>query len=403
MPEPRFLQIHFLAPYTAALLNRDDAGLAKRLPYGGSLRTRISSQCLKYHWRKTGDVHAIGSIAGAAESFRSRRLVDNLIADKAREHFTAEVVYALAQWFNFAVYSGKGDEKPKRRGAAAKADTKEGRPTLIFGEPELRWLASEFNRLAVEAQGDPDKAFVLGEEWVGLAKTGDSEFQKNRRKNIDQLRSSGALPGGLTAALFGRMVTSDPRANIDAPVHVAHAFTVHAEEAEGDYFIAADDLATPDETGADTIQETELTSGLFYGYVVVDIPGLLSNLAGDAALAGAVLHNLLYLIAEVSPGAKLGSTAPYSRASFLLVEAGDRQPRSLAEAFRDPCAAHAGVAIARLASHLASLDEAYATGETRHFLSLANTDVPGAERGSLADLARFAGTLPPALAERTAS
>lgn len=49
MPEPRFLQIHFLAPYTAALLNRDDAGLAKRLPYGGSLRTRVSSQCLKRH------------------------------------------------------------------------------------------------------------------------------------------------------------------------------------------------------------------------------------------------------------------------------------------------------------------------------------------------------------------
>ena len=47
MPQPRFLQIHTLSPYTAALLNRDDSGLAKRLPYGGALRTRISSQCLK--------------------------------------------------------------------------------------------------------------------------------------------------------------------------------------------------------------------------------------------------------------------------------------------------------------------------------------------------------------------
>ena len=42
------------------------------------------------------------------------------------------------------------------------------------------------------------------------------------------------MPGGLIAALFGRMVTSDPAANIDAPVHVAHAFTVHGEEAELD-------------------------------------------------------------------------------------------------------------------------------------------------------------------------
>ena len=30
---PRFIQIHTLHNYPAALLNRDDAGLAKRLPY----------------------------------------------------------------------------------------------------------------------------------------------------------------------------------------------------------------------------------------------------------------------------------------------------------------------------------------------------------------------------------
>lgn len=394
MPDPRFLQIHFLAPYTAALLNRDDAGLAKRLPFGGALRTRISSQCLKYHWRKSRDIHSLSTIDGAADSFRSRALVDELIVNASLSGFSSEVLQALAQWFNFAVYSGKGDEKPKKRGTLAKADEKEGRPTLLFGEPEIRWLREEFERLAREADGNPDRAFELGESWVGLPKKGRSEFQKNREENLEALRLAGELPAGLTAALFGRMVTSDPKANIEAPVHVAHAFTVHAEEAESDYFIAADDLARDEDTGADTIQETELTSGLFYGYVVVDIPGLIENLGENAALAGAVLHNLLYLIAEVSPGAKLGSTAPYSRASFLLVEAGDRQPRSLAEAFRSPCAANAGVAVARLTEHLVALDAAYATGETRRVMSLANADVPGAERGSLAELATFVRDLP---------
>nr|WP_281379586.1 type I-E CRISPR-associated protein Cas7/Cse4/CasC [Ancylobacter tetraedralis] len=269
---------------------------------------------------------------------------------------------------------------------------KKSRQTLLLGEAEIAFLTAEARRLATSAAGDARAAEELAKEW-----------RKTDKANLKALGEGAKLPGGLTAALFGRMVTSDPRANIDAPVHVAHAFTVHAEEAESDYFIAADDLAREEDTGADTIQETELTSGLFYGYVVVDIPGLLSNLAGDAALAGAVLHNLLYRIAEVSPGAKIGSTAPYSRASFLLVEAGDRQPRSLAEAFRDPCAANAGVAIGRLVGHLARLDETYATGETRHFLSLVNTDMPGAERGSLADLARFAGTLPLTLAEPATS
>ena len=41
-------------------------------------------------------------------------------------------------------------------------------------------------------------------------------------------------------------------------------------------------------------------------------------------------------VATVSPGAKVGATAPYGYAGWLLIEAGDRQPRSLAEAFRQP-------------------------------------------------------------------
>ena len=47
----RFVQIHYLTAYPASLLNRDDAGMAKRLPYGGTSRVRVSSQCLKRHWR----------------------------------------------------------------------------------------------------------------------------------------------------------------------------------------------------------------------------------------------------------------------------------------------------------------------------------------------------------------
>jgi len=189
------------------------------------------------------------------------------------------------------------------------------------------------------------------------------------------------------------MVTSDPDANITAPVHVAHAITVHEEEKESDYFTAVDDLSG-DEPGADTIQETELTSGLFYGYVVVDLKGLLDNLGGDAVMAGEVLHNLIYLIAEVTPGAKLGSTAPYARAGLMLLEAGDRQPRSLAEAFRVPCAPHLGPAADALADQLSAFDKAYATGEDRRVLSLANREIPGATPGSLNDLALWAKTLP---------
>ena len=76
MTAPRFLQIHTLHSYPAALLNRDDSGLAKRMPFGGAVRTRISSQCLKRHWRMAEDEFAIHSIPGAQEAVRSRNVVE---------------------------------------------------------------------------------------------------------------------------------------------------------------------------------------------------------------------------------------------------------------------------------------------------------------------------------------
>lgn len=372
MTEPRFLQIHTLSPYTSALLNRDDSGLAKRLPYGGALRTRVSSQCLKRHWRIADDPHALSRIDGTEAAYRSRELVTHKVIEPLYTRFTDEVVKALEPEIQQAVYGDKGT-------------TKKGRQTLLFGKPEIDWLSEEAERLAEEAEDDAEVATKTAKDW-----------RKDFRANIKAMRESATLPAGLTAALFGRMVTSDPDANITAPVHVAHAFTVHEEEAESDYFTAVDDLSG-DEPGADTIQETELTSGLFYGYVVVDLPGLLDNLGGDTEMEGAILHNLIYLIAEVSPGAKLGSTAPYGRASLMLLEAGDRQPRTLAEAYRRPCAPDTDAAVAVLSAHLKRLDEAYDTGEERRVMTLADVELPGTERGSLADLAKWAKTLPGAL------
>ena len=105
---PRFLQVHPLTSYTATLLNRDDSGLAKRLPYGGVLRTRISSQCLKRHWRMANDPHALGEIEGT---------------------------------------------------------TKGSRQTLLFGQPEVDWLAKEAKRLATEAGSSAEQAVSAAKAW----------------------------------------------------------------------------------------------------------------------------------------------------------------------------------------------------------------------------------------------
>ena len=364
MTAPRFLQIHTLHSYTAALLNRDDSGLAKRLPYGDTLRTRISSQCLKRHWRMADkDPHSLHAIDGADFAYRSRELVTQKVIGPLRDRHADEIVEALEPAFQKAVYGEKGDLGKKSR------------QTLLLGAPEVEWLMQEAERLAAEATD------------AKSANTAVAEWSKSFKNNIKTLRDQTALPGGLTAALFGRMVTSDPAASIEAPVYVAHAFTVHAEEAESDYFTAVDDLKREeDDSGADTIQETELTSGLFYGYVVIDLPGLISNCGGQGDLAAQVVHNLVHLIAEISPGAKLGATAPFGRADLMLVEAGDRQPRSMATAYRTAIAHDLEAAVAALDRHLERLDESYATGETRRYLSLAETPLNGPESSEMSRL-----------------
>ncbi len=366
MTNSRFLQIHSLHGYSAVLLNRDDAGLAKRIEYGGAMRTRISSQCLKRHWRVADSVHALTGIDGAATATRSREIVTlNVVKPLTEAGFAADVVKAVEQAFQTAVYGDKGDQRGNRQ-------------PLLLGSPEIEFLAGEATRIA---KMPPDEAKVAASAWAKASKA-----------NMKAMREQCSLPGGLVAALFGRMVTSDVEANIDAAVHVAHAFTVHREESESDYFTVVDDLRRiEDDPGADHIGETELTCGLFYGYVVVDRQVLLNNLGGDAAMAGEVCRRLVHLVATVSPGAKLGSTAPYGYASWMLVEAGDRQPRSLAEAFRRPCASSTEEAEAALSQHLERLDETYDTGEMRRTMSLSRATMPRAELVSLPELAAWTG------------
>jgi len=92
----------------------------------------------------------------------------------------------------------------------------------------------------------------------------------------------------------------------------------------------------------------------------------------------------VHLIAQISPGAKKGSTAPYAWAELLLVEAGARQPRTLANAFRNAISLRAiqqpllETAVARMADHLSKLDRGYGAHEARRALNLSDVEVASA-------------------------
>ena len=385
MTIPRFLQIHTLHSYSAALLNRDDSGLAKRMPFGGATRTRISSQCLKRHWRMADDEFALSAIDGAAYAIRSRNVVEREVIQPLRENgdIAEDVLKAVEEAFNKGVYGSSGTSES-------------GRQPLLLGRPEVEYLQVKAREICAEHAGD-DKAAGVAADLLFTAARRNEE-----RDNFVAFREQASLPGGLIGAMFGRMVTSDPGANIDAAIHVAHAFTVHREESESDYFSVVDDLQRDDEdAGAAHIGDMELTAGLFYGYVVVDVPGLVSNMTGcnaddwlsadsDRELAAKVVEHLIHLIATVSPGAKLGSTAPYAAADLMLIEVGSRQPRSLANAYRKPARAQVEDAVSGLSDYLSKIDACYGNKEARRLMSVEDCDLPGATRLNCDDLAQWA-------------
>lgn len=385
MTLPRFLQIHTLHNYPAALLNRDDAGLAKRLPYGDAIRTRISSQCLKRHWRVADDAFALKNL-DVPMAVRSRE-TPRLIKERLMEAGVAE---SLAQ---ISV------EGLRAAGLLDKAKDLKGKDALATGQAVLLGYA-EIEYLVQRC------ATLAGEHTEEKAlKTAIAAFLKDEKKNIEALRHG----SGLESALFGRMVTSDVLASRDASIYVAHAFTVHEAQVENDYFTVVDDLLQEaGEAGSAGIFDTELASGLYYGYLVVDVPQLVANLEGvpikdwasatpeQRALAGRVVQSLLHLVATVSPGAKRGSTAPFEWAKFMLVEAGDWQPRSLAGAFQNALpTCQAGLrqaAVQRLADEITRMDAAYGAPLARRYLAVDDVTVPGAQRLPLNALADWAHT-----------
>jgi CRISPR system Cascade subunit CasC len=336
-----FLQIHTITSYPASLLNRDDAGLAKRIPFGNAIRLRVSSQCLKRHWRED----LTKRLPDIPDGQRTRSFFTRTVLPKAVEAgVPKELAESLIEPLAKAVIDG-----------GVKDDGDLNQPVL-FGLREADYFAEMLKQVSQET--DPTKALA------------ERLKSKEEKDNLKAMRKSAA---GLTAALFGRMVTSDLLARVDAPVHVAHAFTVHAANTEMDYFTVVDDLNRDDETGAAHANQTELGAGVYYGYVAVDVPLLVANLTGcepkewktqDATLARRVLEALVSSIVQQSPGAKKGSTAPYAWADVLFLETGRSQPRSLANAFLEALRPDGKVdlrnaALQRLADYLQRLDTMY--------------------------------------------
>lgn len=387
MTSPKFVQIHTLHSYPGTLLNRDDAGLAKRLPFGGVERLRISSQCLKRHWARSDSLHSLKGVSDAGLAIRSRLVWQEKVAKPLfEEGYPEDAVIGAVKEIQAKFYAS---EEAKRKPAGD--TTGLGRAeVMVLGRQEIKWFRRLTRAIVDSVERDPKKV-----------KDAATKALKEKSKNLHALR----VGAGIDAAMFGRFVSGDRDARVDAAVHVAHAFSVHEQASEPDYFTAVDDLQAEEQgSGAGHLNTADLTSGLYYGYVVVDVPLLVSNLEGcdrkswqaaDRGLAARTVEHLLHLVAKVTPGAKKGSTAPYDWASLVLVEAGDEQPRTLANAFQNPVrhSPYEVNAANALMAHVEAIDGMYGSAGRRWLATrIAGATVPAAEAATMPALAAAVAT-----------
>lgn len=306
-----FVQIHLLTSYPPSNLNRDDLGRPKSAMLGTAPRLRVSSQSLKRAWR-TSEVFR-EALAGHIGT-RTKSLARRHVFEPLREALGVDQALSIAE--QIAGVFGKNQ--------SARKPAKDATPEQVI---EARLAAADTEQLA-----------HLAPEEIGnvdtLVRLLASEKRAPTKAELELLRHK---PSAVDIALFGRMLAASPEFNVEAASQVAHAITVHRAVAQEDYFTAVDDLKGSDEDrGAGHVGEAEFGAGVYYLYVCVDRDLLVENLRGDEALASHAIEALVRAAATVAPRGKQASFASRSRASYVRVEKGQDQPRSLAMAFVEP-------------------------------------------------------------------
>ncbi len=385
-----FVQIHTLRDYSTALQNRGQDGLAKRSIYGGITRQRISSQCIKAAVRDTealvrtdesgslvsDTLRELASRLRLGTSVRSALIGERKILPKLKENGLSEE--DARAWTNAIMVLWQKD-------TASEASSN---VPLVIGEMECRAIA-EMVPVFRDAGFDPKKPGKIRELFEK-----PSARQKATHDVQDAINALRALKShaGVDGALFGRFATGVAVFNVDSCVHVAHALTVHALASVSDFFSVRDQLKTEqDDRGGSHINTSELASGLFYGYVVVDLRQLNENFAElELRQSAEIVGWLVRAFTSVEPSAKRGATAPYGGLRECIVAIGRRQPRSLIGAFEHPVGPQANgslseTARARLAAHVEEMDGLVGGVDWRGYLrEFSGMDRPAVETLSAA-------------------
>ena len=317
------IEIHAIQNHSPANLNRDDLGAPKTCYFGGVLRSRISSQCIKRSIRTSEQFsQLLGGI-------RTRRLAE-LIAAKVTGK--ADVKKRAAKVLEKCGIKPKDETKSDMLVYTSLEAIERMALLLQESEGESDQLAGEFGKLITELVVVPDMA------------------------------------------LSGRMLETGVLKNttVEAALQVAHAISTHEARPEVDYYVAADDVPG-DDAGAGFVDEAMFSSACFYKYFSIHWETLVENLKGNKELAAHTVGAFLLGVAQANPTGKQNSFAAHNPPDGIVVEF-KTTPISYANAFACPVPCKGprdlvSQSIAQLGQYMRDLDTGYGKPDKRFWFS----------------------------------
>lgn len=384
------IELHLLQSFPTSNLNRDDVGQPKSVTFGGVVRGRVSSQCLKRSARTLFPRYGLDQSELGERTKRllliTARLLDGDSEAVAPSTEARGIVQQALAWMGFAIAEKDltqylfflGPKAAEELAAYCREHwddlieqgAKRGKlqADLESAQEKLR-QAERDDKKKARTQVDVCKKKLEKLDEVPAAK------RKETKKAADRVLSAGR---SVDIALFGRMIANNKDFNVDAASQVAHAFSTHAVATEFDFFTAVDDLKANEadqDAGADMIGVVDFNAACYYRYANVDLDQLRRNLAeGSGAaqddteigkLVDRALEAWIRAFVNATPSGKQNSMAAHTRPDTLLMVAREHGSWNLANAFLKPVE---GTAIMedsteRLFAHFRKLREFYGDDE----------------------------------------
>lgn len=284
-----YVDFHILQTVPPSCVNRDDTGSPKTAIYGGSVRSRVSSQAWKHAMRQYfHDIFTEEEI-GKRTKHIVKMVSDEILLLDSNADAEKMAVHAL-----------------KEAGLKINDKKKQSEALFFMSNAQARALA------ALEIEGCKEKKLY---------------------KEVIKSEPSYDM------VLFGRMVATDPSLNYDAASQVAHSISTHAVRTEYDYFTAVDDCAPEDNAGAGHLGTTEFNSSTLYRYATVNVCELAKHLKNDTAK---VVRGFAEAFIFSMPDGKQNTFANRTLPDIVYVTVRKDQPLNLCGAFEEPVRSNNG-------------------------------------------------------------